>query len=363
MDRELFIKYLQNRCSPEELERVIEWFNNEAGMISGRAFLYKFWEEIRDEEKDLDESSSKLLHRIHYDINRKESEKLINESNDNPVGYRKRRRIFQSLIRIAAVLFIPLFIATLYISNNQISFELPGAKEKEPVYTSVYSPVGSISQVDLPDGTKAWLNHNTTLVYPQNFSNNSRYVSLTGEAYFKVKHDPDNPFVVQTDELNIVATGTEFNVMAFPESERVETTLASGKVLLQKKTPEGSSKTVLEMIPNEHAVYDATTNKLVYGYENIDKYILWKEGRIVFQNDPLDRVAERLSRFYNVDFIVEDSILGDYTYTATFVDETLPQVMELLEIATPIEYTITSRKKKDDGSFTKRKVIIKYRGK
>lgn len=362
MDRELFIKYLQNRCSSKELERVIEWFNNEAGMISGRAFLYKFWEEMRDEEEDLDEGSSKLLHRIHYDINRKESEKLVSESNDNPVRYKKRRRIFQSLIRIAAVLFIPLFIATLYISKNQISFEIPEAKEKESVYTNVYSPVGSISQVDLPDGTKVWLNHNTTLIYPQTFSNNSRNVNLTGEAYFEVKHDPDNPFIVETGELDIVATGTEFNVMAFPEADRVEITLASGKVLLKKNRSGGSSKTVLEMIPNEHAVYDSKTNKLVYGYENIDKYILWKEGRIVFQNDPLDRVAESLSRFYNVEIVVEDSILSDYTYTATFVDETLPQVMELLELATPIEYSITSRKKKDDGTFTKRIITIRYKG-
>ena len=363
MHKDLFIRYIQNRCTEEELKEILNWFDEEAGTLSGRTFLKKFWEEMRYEEEEPDERSINLLHRIHHELNRKESEILLQKSGNKPLKYKKRKLFLHSLYKVAAILFLPLLLLTAYLSGVRTFKGDQEGEIQEVSYIRMHSPVGSVSQIDLPDGTRVWLNQNTTLIYPNDFNKRYRQVILTGEAYFQVEQNKDLPFIVNTNELFIVATGTEFNVLALTESDKIETTLVNGKVELKKMSSDGRLQTVLEMQPGEQATYDIDANAIDYASVNTDKYVLWKEGRLVFENDPLDKVAERLGRFYNVDIIVIDRILSDFTYTATFMDETLPQVMELIKLATPVEYNITSRKRMDDGTYSKRKVYISYKGK
>ena len=363
MEKKLFIKYIQNRCSDQELEQVISWFEKDAGSVSGRVFLSDLWNQMRDDDQEIDQDFSHLLNRIHHDLNMKNTEELLKRSRNNLPAFKRKKEKLASLMRFAAILFIPLFLGTVFFSGRNL-FTSPSVSNvvSPAMMTRVYSPAGSISQVNLPDGTRVWLNYNTTLTYPGSFDDEAREITLTGEAYFEVVHDPSAPFIVKTGDMHVVAVGTSFNVMAYPEDQSVETTLVEGKVILKKKNKEGKFLPVMQMNPGEIATYDDKAGKLNCGFDNVNKYILWKEGKLLFENDPLDVVAKRLSRFYNVEIEIKDPKLAEFTYTATFMDETINQVMELLELATPIDYSIGSRTRHKDGSYTKRKVSIYYKG-
>ena len=101
-------------------------------------------------------------------------------------------------------------------------------------YNEVFSSVDAITKVTLPDGSNVWLNHSSTLKYPAMFQGDSRTVELTGEGYFEVAHNPKIPFIVKAGEIQVVAHGTTFNIMAYPDEDRIETSLINGSVELQR---------------------------------------------------------------------------------------------------------------------------------
>ena len=120
---------------------------------------------------------------------------------------------------------------------------------------------------------------------------------------------------------------------------------------------------LVEMEPKEHIIFNKTTKEISSLIKYDNKYISWKDGKLAFNQDPMSEVIKKLSRWYNVDIQIKDPELFNFTYTATFIDETLPQVLELLELVTPINYSISSRKQDSNGIFNKRKVVLSYRKK
>jgi ferric-dicitrate binding protein FerR (iron transport regulator) len=181
---------------------------------------------------------------------------------------------------------------------------------------------------------------------------------LSGEAYFKVTHNPEKPFVVKTNGMNITALGTEFNVLVYPDENNIETTLVNGKVKIEKHTENGGLKNVGIMVPGQHVNYNKLTNEIWSETGNIERYISWKEGKLVFKDESIVKVTNKLSRWYNVEFEFADDELLEYPYTATFVDESLTQILDLLKLATPIDYKISLREKLPNGTFSKQKVTI-----
>jgi ferric-dicitrate binding protein FerR (iron transport regulator) len=161
--------------------------------------------------------------------------------------------------------------------------------------------------------------------------------------------------------MTIAALGTEFNVLAYPDEKVFETTLVNGKVKIGKTEQSGRIHDLKTMAPGQHFTYNHTTGKVSNVQENIEKYISWKDGKMIFKDESIVNIANKLGRWYNVDFVFADKESMEHTYTATFVDESLYQILDLLELATPIEYKILPRKKLPNGTFSKQKVIIKKR--
>jgi ferric-dicitrate binding protein FerR (iron transport regulator) len=264
-------------------------------------------------------------------------------------------------MRIAAILLFPvglgLFISLKYHSamHSHISVNL--------AYNEVFSSADAITKVNLPDGSNVWLNHNSSLKYPAMFQGDFRTVELTGEGYFEVAHNPEIPFIVKAGEIQIMALGTAFNIMAYPDEDRIETSLISGSVELQRLETGGHIISLLKMRPTDLTVFQKSKNEISTHTINDDRYFSWKNGKLMFNKEPLGEVIKKLSRWFNVDIHIKDPELLDLTYTATFVHETLPQVMELLKLVTPIEYSISNREETNDGTFTKRQIILSYRKK
>jgi len=362
MERELLKKYCHNACTEDEIDTVLEWFRSSAGKPEGKALLKKIWEEITDDEDDSGVDFDHILDKIHHKVNLDESVRLIKKSDNNPVKYRKKERFLTVFTRVAAILLMPVLCFGLYMSYRyQISQK--GLISATDVYNEVYSSVDAITKVTLPDGTKVWLNHRSSLRYPAIFRGNIRNVELKGEGYFEVAHNEKVPFNVNAGGINIVAHGTTFNVCAYPEDDRIETSLIEGAVEVESFDSIKNTVFTYKMKPSYFAVYNKQSGKIAASKIDDNRYYSWKDGKLIFKNEPIGEVTKELCRWFNVDIQIIDSRLFDLTYTATFEHENLSQVMELLTVATPISYTISKREKMDDGTFSKQKVVLTFRKK
>ena len=188
-------------------------------------------------------------------------------------------------------------------------------------------------------------------------------VELNGEGYFEVVHNSKIPFIVKAGEIEIKALGTAFNVMAYPDEARIETSLICGQVELQRIDPAGIIIPLVKMKPTDLAIFKKSNSEISTRTINDDRYFSWKEGKLVFNKEPVGEVAKKLGRWFNVDIQIKDPEILNLSYTATFVHETLPQVLELMALVSPINYSISNRKEIGSGTFSKRKIILCYRKK
>jgi ferric-dicitrate binding protein FerR (iron transport regulator) len=224
----------------------------------------------------------------------------------------------------------------------------------------VIAPMGSRTIVQLSDGSVVHLNYGSKIKYPQFFSGDARKVILTGEGFFNVAHNPEKPFIVKAGNLNIKAVGTTFNVLAYLDDEVIETTLIDGKVILEQTNSTEKNKTIGTMIPGQHVEYNTQSGDISSTEGKVEKYISWTNGKLIFDDTPILKVTERLSRMFNVDFEIKEELKG-YIYTVTLEDESIAQILDLMTIATPVVYEMLPRKKLPDGTFSKQKIILEKR--
>ncbi|MFA5326497.1 MAG: FecR family protein [Prolixibacteraceae bacterium] len=346
MEKDLFIKYLQGNCTEKEFEQLFLWIKEDSLTASGEGMVQEVWNEFEPEAGPVERMKyNRILDKIHHQIN-------IHPNFNQLIIQRPsiRNRVLSVLTRAAAVLLIPvlsLLLYTYFLGKDQYVKSMNDLE--------VVAPAGSRMQFVLGDGTKVWLNHGSQLKYPYQFTGENRKVFLTGEAYFEVAHNKKMPFIVRTSSIEVKATGTAFNVSAYPGDDLVETTLVEGKVILYESTTE---RKIIAMSPNECLKFNSKKNVYALESGNTEKYTAWKDGILVFKNDRISDIARKLARWYNVDVEITSEKAKEFTCTATFTDETLSQVLELLTLPTPVSYKLTIREKLSDGSFSKQKVLI-----
>ena len=250
--------------------------------------------------------------------------------------------------RAAAILFIPLLLSVIY---NEI-------KEDTPQYMEVRSPHGMISSVDLPDGSKVWMNSGSYLKYPVRFTGGKREVFLDGEAFFSVRSDEKERFIVNTsNKIKVEVLGTEFNMDAYSENDFISTTLVKGAVKLLYDQ-EGKEKSLL-MKPAQKVIYDkrshsVETNDNVY----VLKDVSWKDGRIILRNTSLSDVLWMLGKRFNVEFVIEKESLKDNSFTGTFDDQSLVRILDHLKISSKINYRFEEKAERDSGKIGKDRVVL-----
>ena len=362
MNKELLEKYFSNCCTDEELNSVLESFKESEGTSEVRFILNQIWEELLVDEDNDKLDFDQLLGRLHHEINLTRSKKLLYRADQNLVKYKRRESFIKILTRAAAILMIPVLGFGLYMSLRYLSLKHTQVIVNQ-AYNEVFSSVDAITKVTLPDGSNVWLNHNSSLKYPSMFSGNNRNVELDGEGYFEVVHNSRMPFIVKAGEIEIKALGTAFNVMAYTEEDRIETSLINGHVELLRTEPDGKQILLLEMKPTDLAVFQKSNDEISIRTINDDRYFSWKDGKLVFNKEPMGEVVKKLSRWFNVDIQIKDPALQELTYTATFVHETLTQVMDLITLVSPVSYSISEREEISPGVFSKRKICLRYKNK
>jgi ferric-dicitrate binding protein FerR (iron transport regulator) len=257
--------------------------------------------------------------------------------------------------RIAAILIVPLFIYSGYVSMQNNS--LKKQEEKHIVMQTISSRQGMVTQFNLADGTQVWLNSGSSLQFPTSFTGSLREVSLIGEAFFKVAKKEKQPFQVHAKNLNIEVLGTSFNVVSYEGEQQAEVVLVEGKVKLSSVKNQ-ENKVLGTMEPGQRAIISENSPNVESEEVVVDKYIAWREGNLIFQDDKMEDVVRRLSHWFNVEIVINDSEIKNYAYKASFRNENLTQVLNLLRISAPIDYQITGNKLLPNGEYSKQKVYL-----
>ncbi|MDD2960663.1 MAG: FecR domain-containing protein [Muribaculaceae bacterium] len=221
--------------------------------------------------------------------------------------------------------------------------------DEAPIYSEIYAPKGEKLVILMTDGSRVWLNADSKLEYPEDFTTASRNVRLTGEAYFEVAKDEERPFTVTADDVNIRVLGTAFNVSAYPTDSEIITTLCTGKISIGD-----FKKKNYIMAPGETAVYNRQTSE--YTIVKDDFYSeapQWRDNYMAFRNATLANVLENLSRRYDIDFVVKDKIVNTYTYNLMCNVNDLRSILDMISNITPVgfekvcegEYAVVSKMK------------------
>lgn len=215
--------------------------------------------------------------------------------------------------------------------GKSIKYENTGNERADTASNSIIVPRAGLYSITLSDGTKVWINSKSRLSYPVAFSDSKREVSLWGEAYFEVAHNPQKPFVVVCNNTTISVTGTEFNVESYTQGNTI-TTLVNGGVSLSRGGKTVSLSKGMQGVATDSCI---TTNHV-----NVNEYISWKSGYFEFDNTTLAEITARLSRWYDVEFDFKDPTLMALTFSATFpMEENLSFIVQLIEKISSARFT------------------------
>lgn len=283
-----------------------------------------------------------VMQSVDVDAARKSVHRRIAES--------RRRRIFSLLQRAAAVLFLPLAGLSAWLLADRYAAE-PAAAE----FVELRTAAGMVSAVTLPDGTEVWLNSGSYLKYPTRFVGD-REVELVGEAYFKVAKDGRTRFGVETRDMRIEVTGTEFDIDAYDDASRsVKTTLVEGSIELHYNDMCDRAR-VVKMKPDQCAVLDGGT--VVIENVNVESAVSWREGRIVLDRTPLADALRMIENRFNVRFDVKNAALYEHRFTGVFVEQRLDTILEHFKYSSHMRFE--RRNSGGGASLTERETIEVY---
>lgn len=363
--KKIIIKYLNDSISNEDLERLELWLQKPKNQVKFKDFV-----RVNHELNSLNG---------HVDVE-KAYQNVIKEINTNKssgagrffgilkyaaifigvsiIGY----GIYQSTRDAVSIPSAPQIVLQLEDGTTQIVNErqytiirnasgdkISEQNQQELIYASVDTtatvlryntlkvPFGKTFGITLSDGTKVTLNAGSELKYPVQFikSEKNRTVFLNGEAYFEVAKNEKHPFIVDTQDMDVEVLGTHFNVTSYTEDAKTYTVLVEGKVAAHNKISAQDSKI---LNPSEKVFFDG--NQMETERVNVQKYVAWVEGQLVFVDDSFRVIENKLERKYNVTIDNTYSALDDISITAIFKNETIDQVLKTFQSYESFDYTI-----------------------
>jgi ferric-dicitrate binding protein FerR (iron transport regulator) len=266
----------------------------------------------------------------------------VMEQTDTEVALRKvksrmtRHRkltLWQWTQRACAALFIPLLMTIMLQQMRMHNLTNRDAIAE----TTLTTHPGTTTSVLLSDGTKVFLNAESTLTYPVHFSGKTREVSLSGEGYFEVAKDAKHPFLVSTKQnVTVEVLGTHFNVEAYPNDTIISTTLLEGAVNLLVDA--GTKQLSYSMKPGEKLSYHPAVGVLQRSHTIGEVETAWKDGKVICKNTPFGEVLRMLEQYYGVAFVLKNQALLANSFTGTFTHQSLDEVMRYFTLSSHIHW-------------------------
>jgi hypothetical protein len=366
------VNYITNQASSSDIKFLQNWLGKPKNIALFNEFV-------------------KINYAIDYNLQKYDSEKTKEEllrliRNDR---IKRKRHAFNMVLKYAAMLIIILGIGavikvafvsdvlnnidvsnkdaiTLELENGQIEVIHPeltkdilGAKgliignqkksqlfytsntnPSKLAYNTINVPNGKRFDIILSDGTHVYLNAGSSLKYPVEFMNEGeRKVFLNGEAYFDVSSDKKHPFIVDVNNMNVQALGTEFNISSYPEDSSINTILVEGSVrIFNDKMIKTQSSVILE--PGYKAEWKKETKTIFVEKVDTKIYTGWLNNKLIFKNSQFKNIIQKLERHYNVTIINKNKKLDKQYFDATFDVETIAQVLNSFKESYNIDYTI-----------------------
>lgn len=231
-------------------------------------------------------------------------------------------------------------------SDRKISQRIEASR---PSYNTIFVPYGKNAQITLSEGTKIWLNAGSKLVYPAVFTADIREVYIDGEGIFEVTKDPERPFVVKSSRFDIKVLGTVFNISAYPDDKFSYAVLKEGAIHMECSAGSLLSKDDRTLSPGDMANLNQDENKITVEKVDPTSYFSWREGYYIFKNERLDNILKKLSRYYNVEIILENNQLTSELFSGSLDLKNTPE-----EVLNVIMETTIFKYRKEDGE----KIII-----
>lgn len=355
----LIIRYLKKDISVTEQQKLFNWVYSSSENEKLFYSLKDIWETARYEQTVLNASTDEEWEKFALEAINSQTEKHVNKKFASKQIYR--------IIQIAAIVII----------TFGIGFFVKSYLPEKVTYASVNVPYGAKSELNLPDGSKIWVNSGSNLRYPSNMDGKQIDLYLEGEAFFDITKNPNRKLNVKTSNLNIQVLGTRFNIKSYNEENLVETTLLSGSISITGKVGGRVIKDPIILSPNEQAVLNKTDTRLTHAKkqkqnvesleakqnsvpekikdqkesmfiptlkvkEGIDteSFVSWKDNKMVFKAESFENLAKKMERWYNVKINIKDDELKKARYTGRFDNETVEQAVEALSISLPFTYKI-----------------------
>jgi ferric-dicitrate binding protein FerR (iron transport regulator) len=339
LDREVIYRYFKGEYSETDASYIRDVFCDENREKELKQFLSQQFDNLSLENDVSQKNLDHILYRIHYDINMKKPEQRAWSFDF----------IMKWTFRMASLIILPIAILTaIHIFKE--------TRQKKETWVEIKAPAWTRAHFNLPDGTSVWLNSNSAIKYNENFSADRRVI-LTGEAFFDVHKDKKKPFIVKTNEVTVKVLGTRFNLASYENETNTVVVLEEGKLVFSDR----EMKMTYTMKPNDLLEYDKSRKAFKTEVVLPQKYSSWTKGKLVFRNDPLDVIARRLERWYNIEVEIDVDYPEDIRWRATFLDENLEEVLNLLKRSLPVDYKIENPDLSPDHTFIKKKVIITQR--
>ncbi|WP_320018603.1 FecR domain-containing protein [Labilibaculum manganireducens] len=223
--------------------------------------------------------------------------------------------------------------------SNALTYKKSSSQQNKLIYNQINIPRGGEYSLTLADGTKVWLNSESSLKYPVQFIGEIRKVELTGEAYFEVAHNKSKPFIIESHGTEVKVLGTKFNVSAYNDEEDITTTLVEGSVQVSSL---GNSE-LLE--PGYQAVVKRGRSQFQVNKVNADLYTSWINGVFQFKNQSLEEICHQLSRWYNVEFFFTENQYRNLRFAgAAKKDKELDFTLEIIEKMADVKFAIKDNK-------------------
>ena len=373
---EIFKKYLDNQCSPEEVRILLAYFNDPENEKQLRELIKNSLEAIETDnnesqwqpatdkifdtiKRELKPAKGKIVplyrrtwirvaaavillvgcYSLYKYINIKGTDKreiAKSDTTNNEIGPGGNKAILTladgSTINLGTAVSGTLAEQgnTTLVKNadGQLTYTSLNEKPAQLFQNSVTTPRGGQHQITLSDGSKAWLNAASSIDFPVAFTGIERIVKITGEVYFEVANNAAMPFKVKIgDKAEVEVLGTHFNVNAYSDEPTITTTLLEGSVKVSGPTQNNSTT----IKPGEQAQLNANNQITVNKIENAKQVVDWKNGTFSFDSSDLEMTLRQLARWYDVSIIFEGAIPKKKFSGEMQRDLSLSQVTKLLE--------------------------------
>lgn len=327
--KELLEKYIQDRCTPEELGQVLPYIDTPQGRNELEELLMIDWEGF---------SPQKANTRVANEW----QDRLIKRTGKKTS---KMTRLRQSWIGYAAALILVASFGFYFLDLNKGSLIEP----ERAVMIEKINPRGTRTMITLSDSSIVYLGPESSIKYPEHFADSKREISLVGEAFFEIRHNPKKPFIVHTGKVETQVLGTSFKIEAI-KGRQLRVAVATGKVGVSYK--DHNKTTSLAMLtPGKMVKWNPADQTSTLSETPIEDVRNLKNGNLAFIDAPLGKIAQDLGRWYNIKIVINDPKISAYQLSITINGKiSINGALDAITTATGLKYKLT----KNQITLTKR---------